>query len=78
LIQWKGESPASSTWEDVETFRTKYPAFQLEDELSLDGRGDVMWGHTYHRRRRARDVRRAAERAASVSREEHGEPAASG
>jgi hypothetical protein len=35
----------------------------------------VMWGHTYSRRRRARDVRRAAERA-DHAREE--EPAASG
>jgi len=47
LIQWKGESAASSTWEDVETFSTKHPTFQLEDELSLDGEGDVMWGRTY-------------------------------
>ena len=63
LIHWKGESAASSTWEDVETFRAKHPTFQLEDELSLDGEGDVMWGRSYTRRRRARDIRRAAERA---------------
>jgi hypothetical protein len=60
LVQWKGESVASSSWEDVDTFRAKYPAFQLEDELRLDGGGDVMWGKVYTRRRRARDLRRAA------------------
>jgi hypothetical protein len=63
LIQWKGASPASSTWEDVEHFRALYPQFQLEDELPLEGGRDVMCGRVYTRRRRARDVRRAAERA---------------
>jgi len=43
-----------------------YPAFQLEDELDLEGGRDVMWGRTYTRRRRARDVRRAEERAQSA------------
>jgi len=47
-------------WEDVDAFTAKYPNFQLEDELLLDGGRDVMWGRTYARR--ARDVRRAAER----------------
>jgi hypothetical protein len=61
LVQWKGESAASTTWEDIEPFCAKYPAFQLEDELVLDGWRDVMVGHT--RRRRACDVRRDAERA---------------
>jgi hypothetical protein len=64
LIQWKDQSPASATWEDVDTFSAKFPTFQLEDELPLEERRDVMYGHTYARRRRARDVRRAAERAA--------------
>ena len=63
LVQWKGESAASATWEDVEPFRATYPDFQLEDELVLDGGRDVMVGRTYSRRRRARDVRRDAERA---------------
>jgi hypothetical protein len=27
LIHWKGESAASSTWEDVDSFRTSHPAF---------------------------------------------------
>ena len=62
LVQWKGESAASATWEDVEPFRAKYPEFQLEDELLLDGGRDVMVGRTYTRRRWARDVRRDTER----------------
>ena len=67
LVQWQGESAASATWEDVEPFRAKYPEFQLEDELLLDGGRDVMVGSTY-RRRRARDIRRDAERAEGVLR----------
>jgi hypothetical protein len=63
LILWKGASPASSTWEDLDTFRAAYPLFQLEDELPLEEGRDVMYGRMYSRRRRARDVRRAAERA---------------
>ena len=62
-MQWKGESAASATWEDIEPFRAKYPEFQLEDELLLDGGRDVMVGRTYTRRRRARDMRCDAERA---------------
>ena len=58
----KGETAASATWEDIDVFRERYPAFQLEDELALEGGRDVMWGRAYARRRRARDVRRAAER----------------
>ncbi|WVZ82312.1 hypothetical protein U9M48_029587 [Paspalum notatum var. saurae] len=49
LVQWKGESAASATWEDVEPFRAKYPGFQLEDELVLDGgryvMGGILWFH---------------------------------
>ena len=67
LVQWKGASPASVTWEDVDSLRARYPHFQLEDELPLEEGRDVMYGHTYTRRRRARDVRRAAERAARLS-----------
>jgi hypothetical protein len=65
LIKWKDYSAASSTWEDTAAFRTRFPSFQLEDELTLDGEGDVMVGRTYVRRSRARDVRRAQERAAA-------------
>jgi len=63
LVQWKGQTAASATWEDAESFSATYPAFQLEDELLLDGGRYVMVGRTYIRRRRARDVRRATERA---------------
>ena len=63
LIQWKGETAASATWEDVDAFLTKFPTFQLEDELPLEGGRDVMYGRQYVRRHRARDGRRAAERA---------------
>jgi hypothetical protein len=60
LIHWKGETAASVTWEDVDSFLDKYLAFQLEDELLVEGGRDVMWGCAYARRRRARDMRRAA------------------
>jgi hypothetical protein len=63
LVQWKDQSPASATWEDMDTFTAKFPTFQLEDELLLKERRDVMYGHTYARRRRARDVRRAEQAA---------------
>jgi hypothetical protein len=62
-VQWKGELVDSATWEDVEPFCAKYPAFQLEDELVLEGERDVMVGRTYSRRRRARDVCHDQERA---------------
>ncbi|RLN33026.1 putative retroelement [Panicum miliaceum] len=71
LVHWKGESAASATWEDVDAFRDKFPAFQLE------GGRDVMWGQVYTRRRRARDVRRDAERAERVA-QEQAEPAPRG
>ena len=32
LVRWKGEPLSSSTWEDWDTFRERFPAFQLEDE----------------------------------------------
>ncbi|KAI4330765.1 hypothetical protein MLD38_029019 [Melastoma candidum] len=60
LIHWKGESAASATWEDVDVFLDKYPAFQLEDELLVEGGRDVMWGRAYTRQRRTRDIRRDA------------------
>ncbi|WVZ63882.1 hypothetical protein U9M48_013476 [Paspalum notatum var. saurae] len=69
LVQWKGQSAASATWEDIEPFVAKYPAFQLEDELRLEEGRDVMWGRTYTRRRQARDVSREAERAAHAAAE---------
>ncbi|RLM58291.1 uncharacterized protein C2845_PM18G05570 [Panicum miliaceum] len=77
LVHWKGESAASATWEDVDAFRDKFPAFQLEDELALEGGRDVMWGQVYTRRRRARDMRRDVERAERVA-QEQAEPAPRG
>jgi hypothetical protein len=65
FVHWRGEPPESATWEDAEAFHEQFPTFQLEDELGLEGGRDVMWGQTYTRRRRARDIRRAAERAAA-------------
>ena len=67
LVHWRGEPASSATWEDLDDFRQQYPTFQLEDELDLEGGRDVMWGRTYTRQRRARDIRRAAERAAAAS-----------
>ena len=63
LIRWKGQSTAGATWEDVADFRDKFPQFQLEDELIVEGGRDVMYGRTYRRRR---DARRAAERVAKA------------
>ena len=37
LIQWKGEPAASATWEDLDSFRDRFPSFQLEDELFVEG-----------------------------------------
>jgi hypothetical protein len=65
LVRWKGQPASAATWEDCEDFSAKYPSFQLEDELRVEGGRDVMWGIPYTRRRCARDVRRAAERAAA-------------
>ena len=44
LIQWKGEPAASATWEDLDSFRDKHPAFQLEDELLVEGGGEMSCG----------------------------------
>jgi hypothetical protein len=64
FIRRKGEPVASSTWEDLDAFSAKYPAFQLGDELVVERGRDVMYDIPYSRRRRARDVHRAAEHAA--------------
>jgi hypothetical protein len=50
LVKWAGLPVADSTWEPVEAFRSSFPDVQLEDELFLDGGGDVMVGKTYARR----------------------------
>ena len=66
LVRWKGEPASSATWEDWDSFGARFPAFQLGDELVQEEGRDVMYGRTYTRRRRARDIRRAAERAQRV------------
>jgi hypothetical protein len=43
LAHWKGQTAASVTWEDLDTFRDKYPDFQLEDELDIEG-GEMSCG----------------------------------
>jgi hypothetical protein len=73
LVEWEGQPPTSASWEDLEDFRARFPSFQLEDELDFEAGRDVMCGRTYARRRRARDVRRAAERAASQAQAAHAE-----
>jgi hypothetical protein len=50
LVKWVGLPVADSTWEPLEGFRAAFPDVQLEDELFLDGGGDVMIGKTYARR----------------------------
>jgi hypothetical protein len=52
LVQWDNLPPSSASWEDLEQFKQKYPQFQLEDELLLEGGSDVMWGRSYSRRKR--------------------------
>jgi hypothetical protein len=37
LVHWRGEPTESASWEDLDEFRSKYPDFQLEDELGLEG-----------------------------------------
>jgi hypothetical protein len=52
LVRWEAQPPSESTWEDVEEFKTLYPAFKLEDvPFPKEGR-DVMVDIGYHRRRR--------------------------
>ena len=55
LVHWKGEAASSATWEDLDSFVERYPAFQLEDELLVEGGRDVMWGATYRRGPRAQE-----------------------
>jgi hypothetical protein len=63
LVHWSGEPASSATWEEFDDFRARFPAFQLEDELVFDEGRDVMYECSYARQRRARDRRRAQERA---------------
>jgi len=65
-VRWKGEPLSSLTWEDWDTFRERFPTFQLENELVQEEGRDVMYGNTYSRRRQAWNVRRVAEHAQRV------------
>ena len=49
-IQWTGLPAVGATWEPVDAFREAHPAFQLEDELFVDGGRDAMVGKVYQRR----------------------------
>lgn len=37
LIQWQGQPPLAATWEDIDDFVQRYPKFQLEDDLLIEG-----------------------------------------
>jgi hypothetical protein len=76
LVRWKDEPAASATWEDLDS-TARFPSFQLEDEQTLEGGRDVMYGRAYTRQRRARDIRRAAERAERGQSAQHDQDAVS-
>ena len=65
LVHWKGEPASSASWEDVESFVARYPHFQLEDELLVEGGRDVMWGRVYRRRSNAQGVQGPTDAAGS-------------
>ena len=55
LIHWEGRTAVDSTWEDIDDFKERYPAFQLADELFVGEEGsviDVFVGCQYRRRPR--------------------------
>ena len=52
LVRWKGAPTAETSWVALDEFRERFPHFQLEDELLLQGGRDVMWGRIYGRRKR--------------------------
>lgn len=37
LVQWKNVDAAAASWIPLQEFRRLYPAFQLDDELLLQG-----------------------------------------
>ena len=54
-VQWLGLPAADTTWEPLESFKERYPSFQLEDELFRKEGGSVVdsfVGRTYERRRK--------------------------
>jgi hypothetical protein len=66
LVHWRGEQASSATCEDLDDFRSRFPDFQLEDELDLEG-GEMSCANaptlgidvpaTYAGKRSARAVR---------------------
>jgi len=55
LVHWEGRTAADSTWEDIDDFKDRYPAFQLADELFVGEEGNVIdafVGRQYMRRPR--------------------------
>jgi hypothetical protein len=55
LVQWKDHPPTETSWMTVQSFRTNYPLFQLEDELFSGERGSVVdsfFDQVYQRRRK--------------------------
>ena len=52
LVRWKGAPAVETSWVALDEFRERFPHFQLEDELLLQGGRDVMWGLGYSRRNR--------------------------
>jgi hypothetical protein len=41
LVCWTRQAAAEATWVPAEEFRTLYPSYQLEDELLLQGGGEM-------------------------------------
>jgi hypothetical protein len=50
LVRWAGQAAADAAWMDFDEFFRTYPAFQLADDLILQGRRDVMCGIQYQQR----------------------------
>jgi hypothetical protein len=50
LVHWFGQDAARASWEDLEDFKQRYPEWQLEDDLLVNGGSDVMWSRVYGRR----------------------------
>jgi hypothetical protein len=37
LVHWRDEQASLAMWEDLDDFRSRFPDFQLEDELASRG-----------------------------------------
>ena len=42
LVHWEGRTAVDATWEDIDDFKDRYPAFQLADELFVGEEGSVV------------------------------------